>query len=58
MRRGHIAVVAAAGALAVLTAVPAHAAEYSSALKIKGVQYDARAGTPTAAPPATPTRST
>ncbi|MGX1479651.1 UNVERIFIED_CONTAM: hypothetical protein RKD50_008459 [Streptomyces canus] len=24
-----------------LTAVPAHAAEYSSALKIKGVQYDA-----------------
>ncbi|MER7563958.1 lamin tail domain-containing protein [Streptomyces sp. NPDC097941] len=41
MRRGHIAVVAAAGALTVLTAVPAHAAEYSSALKIKGVQYDA-----------------
>ncbi|WP_329270848.1 lamin tail domain-containing protein [Streptomyces pseudovenezuelae] len=41
MRRGHIAAVAAAGALTVLTAVPAHAAEYSSALKIKGVQYDA-----------------
>ncbi|MEU0206226.1 lamin tail domain-containing protein [Streptomyces canus] len=41
MRRGHIAVVAAAGALTVLTAVPAHATEYSSALKIKGVQYDA-----------------
>ncbi|MET7733448.1 lamin tail domain-containing protein [Streptomyces sp. NPDC005402] len=41
MRRGHIAVVAAAGALTVLGAVPAHAAEYSSALKIKGVQYDA-----------------
>jgi hypothetical protein len=41
MRRGHIAVLAAAGALTVLTAVPAHAAEYSSALKIKGVQYDA-----------------
>ena len=33
--------VAAAGALTVLAAVPAHAAEYSSALKIKGVQYDA-----------------
>jgi hypothetical protein len=41
MRRGHIAVAAAAGALTVLAAVPAHAAEYSSALKIKGVQYDA-----------------
>ncbi|MFF0092436.1 lamin tail domain-containing protein [Streptomyces canus] len=41
MRRGHIAVVAAAGALTMLAAVPAHAAEYSSALKIKGVQYDA-----------------
>ena len=33
--------VAAAGALTMLAAVPAHAAEYSSALKIKGVQYDA-----------------
>ncbi|WP_406163115.1 lamin tail domain-containing protein [Streptomyces canus] len=41
MRRGHIAVVAAAGALTMLATVPAHAAEYSSALKIKGVQYDA-----------------
>ncbi|MFJ9009509.1 lamin tail domain-containing protein [Streptomyces canus] len=41
MRRGHIAVVAAAGALTMLAAVPAHATEYSSALKIKGVQYDA-----------------
>ncbi|MDQ0905526.1 hypothetical protein QFZ22_001511 [Streptomyces canus] len=41
MRRGHIAVVAAAGGLTVLAAVPAHATEYSSALKIKGVQYDA-----------------
>ncbi|MFK4101968.1 lamin tail domain-containing protein [Streptomyces sp. NPDC019531] len=41
MRRGHIAAVAAAGALTVLGAVPAHAAEYSSALKFKGVQYDA-----------------
>lgn len=35
------AVVAAAGAMAALTAGPAQAAEYSSALKIKGVQYDA-----------------
>ncbi|MFF7547525.1 lamin tail domain-containing protein [Streptomyces canus] len=41
MRRGHIAVVAAACAMTMLAAVPAHAAEYSSALKIKGVQYDA-----------------
>ncbi len=32
---------AAAGALAALTAVPAHAAEYTSALKIRGIQYDA-----------------
>ncbi len=32
---------AAAGTLAVLTAVPAHATEYTSALKIRGVQYDA-----------------
>ncbi|MFH8499865.1 lamin tail domain-containing protein [Streptomyces coeruleorubidus] len=32
---------AAAGALAALTAVPAHAAEYNSALKIRGIQYDA-----------------
>ncbi|MFI8194662.1 lamin tail domain-containing protein [Streptomyces sp. NPDC085946] len=35
------AAAAAAGTLAVLSAVPAHAAEYSSALKIRGVQYDA-----------------
>ncbi|GGR10022.1 lamin tail domain-containing protein [Streptomyces pilosus] len=34
------AVVAAAGVLS-LAAVPAQAAEYSSALKVKGVQYDA-----------------
>ncbi|KUO02804.1 lamin tail domain-containing protein [Streptomyces caeruleatus] len=31
----------AAGTLAALSAVPAQATEYSSALKIKGVQYDA-----------------
>jgi hypothetical protein len=31
----------AAGALAALTAAPAQAAEYSSALKIRGIQYDA-----------------
>ncbi|MFJ4482520.1 lamin tail domain-containing protein [Streptomyces longwoodensis] len=34
-------VVAVAGALAAVTAVPAQATEYSSALKVKGVQYDA-----------------
>ena len=32
---------AAAGTLIALTVVPAQAAEYTSALKIKGVQYDA-----------------
>ncbi|GAA2908386.1 lamin tail domain-containing protein [Streptomyces mexicanus] len=32
---------AAAGTVAVVAAAPAQAAEYSSALKIKGVQYDA-----------------
>ncbi|MGW1725813.1 lamin tail domain-containing protein [Streptomyces sp. NPDC002306] len=32
---------AAAGAIAVTAAAPAQAAEYSSALKLKGVQYDA-----------------
>jgi hypothetical protein len=32
---------AAAGALTALTAVPAQAAEYNSALKIRGIQYDA-----------------
>ncbi|MEU6547839.1 lamin tail domain-containing protein [Streptomyces sp. NPDC046859] len=31
----------AAGALAALTAAPAQATEYSSALKVRGVQYDA-----------------
>lgn len=31
----------AAGTLAALSAVPAQATEYSSALKIKGIQYDA-----------------
>ncbi|AZQ32419.1 lamin tail domain-containing protein [Streptomyces cyaneochromogenes] len=31
----------AAGTLAALSAVPAEATEYSSALKIKGIQYDA-----------------
>ncbi|MFJ4982140.1 hypothetical protein ACIP6X_43855 [Streptomyces coeruleorubidus] len=36
-----------AGTLAVLSAVPAHAAEYSSALKIRGIQ-PARTCTPTA----------
>ncbi len=35
------AAAAAAGALTALSVVPAHAAEYSSALKIRGVQYDA-----------------
>jgi len=41
MRIRVLAATAAAGTLAVLAAVPAHATEYSSALKIKGVQYDA-----------------
>ncbi|WP_371554123.1 lamin tail domain-containing protein [Streptomyces longwoodensis] len=41
IRRHVLTVAAAAGALAVVTAAPAQAAEYSSALKIKGVQYDA-----------------
>ncbi|MGW0562715.1 lamin tail domain-containing protein [Streptomyces sp. NPDC003016] len=36
-----IAVSIAAGALAVLAGTPAQAAEYSSALKVRGVQYDA-----------------
>ncbi|MFI8193726.1 lamin tail domain-containing protein [Streptomyces sp. NPDC085946] len=35
------ATVATAGALAVLTAAPAQAAEYDSALKVRGIQYDA-----------------
>lgn len=42
MRMRHtLAAVAAAGAIAAITAGPAQATEYSSALKIKGVQYDA-----------------
>ncbi|MGW0700201.1 lamin tail domain-containing protein [Streptomyces sp. NPDC002867] len=36
-----IAVAVTAGTLAALTASPAQAAEYSSALKLRGVQYDA-----------------
>ncbi|MGW2490699.1 lamin tail domain-containing protein [Streptomyces sp. NPDC001606] len=36
-----LAAVATAGTLAVAVAAPAQATEYSSALKIKGVQYDA-----------------
>jgi hypothetical protein len=39
--RTALPVAATAGLLAVVTAAPAHATEYSSALKIKGVQYDA-----------------
>jgi hypothetical protein len=42
MRKRHAIVVAAtAGSLAAVIAAPAQAAEYSSALKIRGVQYDA-----------------
>ncbi|GAA3477699.1 lamin tail domain-containing protein [Streptomyces yanii] len=42
MRIRHaIATIAAAGTIAVVAVAPAQAAEYSSALKIKGVQYDA-----------------
>ncbi|MFD5328017.1 lamin tail domain-containing protein [Streptomyces sp. NPDC127092] len=41
MRSAAIAVALAAGTLAALTTAPAQATEYSSALKIKGVQYDA-----------------
>ncbi|MFJ7270112.1 lamin tail domain-containing protein [Streptomyces sp. NPDC099050] len=36
-----IAAAVATGTLAVLAATPAQAAEYSSALKVRGVQYDA-----------------
>ncbi|GAA2383781.1 lamin tail domain-containing protein [Streptomyces glaucosporus] len=36
-----IAAAVAAGALAALVAAPAQAAEYSSALKVRGIQYDA-----------------
>ncbi|MFI1165460.1 lamin tail domain-containing protein [Streptomyces sp. NPDC020801] len=39
--RSMLAVAATAGTVAVAVAVPAQATEYSSALKIKGVQYDA-----------------
>ncbi|WP_217238568.1 lamin tail domain-containing protein [Streptomyces sp. AC555_RSS877] len=42
MRTRHVlALVAAAGSIAALSAAPAQAAEYTSALKLKGVQYDA-----------------
>ncbi|WP_037681628.1 lamin tail domain-containing protein [Streptomyces griseus] len=42
MRKRHIVATAVtAGTLAALAAAPAQATEYSSALKIKGVQYDA-----------------
>ena len=40
-RRSVIATAIAAGTLAFLAATPAQAAEYNSALKIRGVQYDA-----------------
>ncbi|MBC2864633.1 lamin tail domain-containing protein [Streptomyces mexicanus] len=39
--RSVLTAAAAAGAVAVVATAPAQAAEYSSALKIKGVQYDA-----------------
>jgi hypothetical protein len=39
--RHALAAAAAAGTLAVAAAAPAQATEYSSALKVKGVQYDA-----------------
>jgi hypothetical protein len=41
--RTHAVIAAAvtAGTLAALTATPAQAAEYSSALKVRGIQYDA-----------------
>ncbi|MEV8592741.1 lamin tail domain-containing protein [Streptomyces sp. NPDC052012] len=41
IRTAAVATTAAAGALAALTAVPAQAAEYTSALKVRGIQYDA-----------------
>ncbi|POX55362.1 hypothetical protein C3489_11370 [Streptomyces sp. Ru71] len=40
-RYAALATAASAGLLAALAAAPAQAAEYSSALKIKGIQYDA-----------------
>ncbi|MET8747712.1 lamin tail domain-containing protein [Streptomyces sp. NPDC004728] len=39
--RHALAAAAAAGTIAVIAAAPAQATEYSSALKVKGVQYDA-----------------
>src|SRR3954465_4011437 len=42
MRMHHVlAATAAAGLIAAVAAAPAQATEYSSALKLKGVQYDA-----------------
>ncbi|KOU73227.1 hypothetical protein ADK57_08835 [Streptomyces sp. MMG1533] len=42
MRIRHVlAMTAAAGSIAAMSATPAQAAEYTSALKLKGVQYDA-----------------
>ncbi|MFI2376952.1 lamin tail domain-containing protein [Streptomyces sp. NPDC018964] len=41
IRTAAVATTAVAGALAALTAVPAQAAEYTSALKVRGIQYDA-----------------
>jgi hypothetical protein len=44
MRHAAAATAAATGMLALAAAAPAQAAEYSSALKVKGVQYDAPGG--------------
>jgi len=41
IRTAAVAATAITGALAALTAAPAQAAEYSSALKVRGIQYDA-----------------
>ncbi|GAA0643739.1 lamin tail domain-containing protein [Streptomyces thermocarboxydovorans] len=41
IRTAAVATTAIAGALAALTAAPAQADEYSSALKVRGIQYDA-----------------
>lgn len=41
IRTAAVATAAVAGVVAPLTAIPAQAAEYSSALKVRGVQYDA-----------------
>ncbi len=48
----------AVAALALTAAIPAHAAEYSSALKIKGIQYDAPGRDSTSAPAGTRRTST